>query len=157
MMRWLALLVAIVIPQAVAGVSAWSTFGAVRDWYPSLVRPVIAPPSWVFGPVWTLLYLMMGIASWLVWERRERDPRARLALGLYAAQLLLNGLWSPVFFTLHRLSWAVVVIVALWALIAATLRAFWRVARPAGAMLIPYLLWVTFATALNVEFWRLNR
>jgi tryptophan-rich sensory protein len=156
-MRWLALLVAVIIPQVVAALSAWSTFGAVRDWYPSLVRPVIAPPSWVFGPVWTLLYLMMGIASWLVWERRDRDPRAGLALGLYAAQLVVNGVWSPVFFTLHALGWAVVVIVILWVLIAATLRAFWQVARPAGAMLVPYLLWVTFATALNVEFWRLNR
>ncbi len=156
-MRWLALLVAVLIPQVVAALSAWSTFGAVRDWYPSLVRPVIAPPSWVFGPVWTLLYLMMGIASWLVWERRGRDPRVGIALGLYAVQLLINGLWSPVFFTLHALGWAVVVIVALWVLIAATLRAFWQVSRPAGAMLVPYLLWVTFATALNVEFWRLNR
>jgi len=156
-MRLIALIIAVLIPQVVGGLSALSTFGAVRDWYPTLVRPEIAPPSWVFGPVWTLLYLMMGIASWLVWQRRGVEPRATLALGLYVVQLLLNGGWTPVFFTLHALGWALVVIVVLLGLIAATAWAFWQVSRPAGLLLVPYLLWVCFATALNYEFWRLNR
>ncbi len=156
-MSFVSFVIAVLLPQAVGGLSAVVTVRAVREWYPTLVRPSFAPPSWVFGPVWTLLYLMMGIASWLVWQRRGTDPRVGFAIALYLAQLLLNGLWTPVFFSLHALGWAFAVIVVLLVLIACTMVAFWRVTPVAGAMLAPYLAWVAFATALNFAFWRLNR
>ena len=137
-------------------VAAWfgSRFTA-SEWYASLDRPSWAPPSWLFGPVWTALYLAMGIAAWLVWKDRG-FARARGALLLFLAQLLLNALWSWIFFGLREMGAALVEIVVLWLLIAATIAAFWRHSRPAALLLVPYLAWVTFATALNFALWRMN-
>lgn len=153
----LRLVVALLLPQVVGVGSAFATMGAVRDWYPSLVRPSFAPPSWVFGPVWTALYLMMGVAAFLVWQRGLARPDVRLALGLFVAQLVLNGLWSILFFGMRSPGLAFVEIVALWVLIVLTLWTFWRVSPLAGGLLVPYLAWVTFAAALNFGFWWLNR
>ncbi len=136
-------------------VGALATFGAVRDWYPTLAKPSWTPPSWLFGPVWTTLYLMMAVAAWLVWRRSER-PGAGVALGLFFAQLVLNFAWSPLFFGLHSPILGAVDIVALWALIVLTIAAFARVHRLAATLLVPYLVWVSFATALNLAIWRLN-
>ncbi|MDH4350872.1 MAG: tryptophan-rich sensory protein [Gemmatimonadota bacterium] len=152
--RFLAFLL---IPVAVGAGSGFLTVGAVREWYPSLVRPSFAPPSWVFGPVWTVLYLMMGLAAYLVWRHRAHEDRVRAALALFAGQLVLNGLWSVLFFGVRSPGLALVEIVVLWVAIAATLRAFWQINVPAGALLLPYLGWVSFATALNAGFWFLNR
>ena len=125
------------------------------DWYAGLTKPPWNPPNSVFAPVWSTLFVLMGVAAWLVWRRRWTPP-ARLGLGLFLVQLVLNGLWSYLFFGLHRPGAALVDIAALWLVILATLIAFWRVSRPAGALLLPYLAWVGFAGALNLQLWRLN-
>ena len=125
------------------------------EWYGSLIKPALTPPAWIFGPVWTLLYTMMAMAAWLVW-RRHGLADAIGPLGLFLGQLALNALWSYLFFGLQRPGLAFIDIVALWVAILATLIAFWRFHPPAGLLLLPYLLWVSFAIYLNFQFWRLN-
>lgn len=132
----------------IASISATSFYG-------QLVQPSWAPPSSVFGPVWTILYALMGIAAWLVW--RAGGFRAnRSALTLFLVQLAVNALWSWLFFAWNRGALAFADIVLLWLLIVATMVSFWRVRPLAGALLIPYLLWVSFAAALNFSVWQLN-
>ena len=125
------------------------------SFYTQLVRPEWAPPSSWFGPVWTVLYALMGIAAWLVW-RADGFRDARGALTLFLLQLAPNALWSWLFFGWHRGALAFADILLLWVLIIVTLIAFWRVRALAGALLIPYLLWVSFASALNYAVWQLN-
>jgi tryptophan-rich sensory protein len=125
------------------------------EWYRALDKPPWTPPGWVFGPAWTLLYLSMGVAAWLVWRERGWQ-RAALPLAVYGVQLVLNGLWSWLFFGLRRPDLALADIVALWAAIATTIVTFWGVRPLAGAILLPYLAWVSFATALNASIWRRN-
>ena len=132
------------------------TAGSVRDWYPTLQKPLWNPPSWVFGPVWTILYLMMAIAAWLVWRKREFIG-VNSSLALFAFQLILNVLWSPLFFGLKNPLAGLLDIVPLWAAILATLIAFWKISPVAGVLLVPYWLWVSFATVLNFTIWKLNR
>ena len=123
--------------------------------YSQLTLPEWAPPGWIFGPVWTVLYVAMGFASWLVW-RTAGFRGARGALTLYVAQLVPNALWSWLFFGWNLGAWAFADILLLWVLIVLTSIAFWRVRPAAGFLLIPYLLWVTFASALNYTVWQLN-
>lgn len=125
------------------------------DFYAQLVRPEWAPPASVFGPVWTVLYALMGIAAWLVW-RIDGFRGARTALTLFLVQLAVNALWSWLFFAWHLGALSFVDIVLLWALIVATMIAFWRISPLAGVLLIPYLLWVSFASVLNYYMWQLN-
>ena len=139
---------------------AASAVGAVastqaKSFYSQLVQPPLAPPPWLFGPVWTVLYAMMAIAAWLVW-RSEGFRANRIALSLFLGQLALNVLWSWFFFAWHRGALAFADIVLLWVLIVATLISFWRVRPLAGILLIPYLLWVSFASVLNYSVWQLN-
>lgn len=124
------------------------------EWYAALAKPRWTPPSWVFGPVWTLLYVLMGVAAWLVWDRHRNA--ARVALNLFVLQLIVNAAWSWLFFGLRSPALAFAGIVLLWALILATVIAFRRLRPPAAALLLPYLAWVTFAAALNFAIWRLN-
>ena len=126
-------------------------------WYRTLQKPPWTPPAWVFGPVWTALYLSMGVAAWLVWRRGWGRPPVRLALAVFGAQLLVNLLWSVVFFGLRRPGWAVADIAVLWVLLVATVVLFSRVRPAAGLVLLPYLAWVTFAAALNGAVAWLNR
>lgn len=154
-------------PKQVLGLLAWlatsfvaSGIGAIASiraasFYGQLIQPSWAPPASVFGPVWTILYALMGIAAWLVW-RAARFRANRSTLTLFLVQLAVNALWSWLFFAWHRGPLAFVDIVLLWLLIVATLVSFWRVRPLAGALLIPYLLWVSFATALNFYVWQLN-
>ena len=123
--------------------------------YTQLVRPEWAPPSSIFGPVWTVLYVLMGIAAWLVWRAAD-FRKVQRPITLFLVQLALNALWSWLFFGWHQGAWAFADILLLWALIVATLIAFWRLSRLAGALLLPYLLWVSFASALNYSVWQLN-
>jgi len=123
--------------------------------YTQLLRPDWAPPPTIFGPVWTVLYVLMGIAAWLVW-RVGGFRAAKSALTLFLVQLALNALWSWLFFGWHHGALAFVDILLLWALIVATLISFWRINPLAGALLVPYLLWVSFASALNYSVWQLN-
>jgi benzodiazapine receptor len=136
--------------------AAW--FGAhfpPGEWYLGLLKPSLTPPGWVFGTVWTLLYTMMGLAAWLVWKRKGYAAASR-SLWLFLLQLGLNALWSYLFFGLKNPGLALLDIVALWLAILATLIAFFRHYRLAGKLLLPYLLWVSFAIYLNLQFWRLN-
>jgi len=123
--------------------------------YGQIARPDWAPPGWVFAPVWTALYVLMGIAAWLIWSARGWRA-ARGALWLYLIQLSLNALWTWLFFAWHLGAWAFGEILILWVLIVLTLAAFWRARPLAGALLIPYLLWVTFASALTYAAWMRN-
>jgi len=124
-------------------------------WYVSLAKPAWTPPDAVFAPVWTALYALMAVAAWLVW-RRAGLKGAGVALALFVLQLVLNALWSYLFFGLHRADIAFFDIVALWFTILAVLVLFWREDRRAGALMTPYLVWVGFASCLNFALWRLN-
>ncbi|MDQ2778959.1 MAG: tryptophan-rich sensory protein [Pseudomonadota bacterium] len=136
------------------GVGAVASINAV-DFYGSLTQPPWAPPAWLFGPVWTLLYLIMAVAAWLVW-RRHGLRGARTALVLYGLQLVANALWTWLFFAWHRGAWSMIEVAVLWILIVATIAAFWRLQRVAAVLLLPYLAWVSFASALTWAMWRLN-
>ena len=125
------------------------------DFYAQLVRPDWAPPAEVFGPVWTLLYALMAIGAWLVW-RIGGFAHARTALGLFLVQLVINALWSWLFFAWQMGAAALVDIALMWVLVVATIAAFWRHSRLAAALLLPYLAWISFAAALNLRLWQLN-
>lgn len=145
---WLLLAFAAEAIGAIASIDA-------RAFYGSLQQPSWAPPPWLFGPVWTVLYALMGIASWLVWRERG-SPARRMALRLYLAQLAVNTLWSWLFFAWHLGAIAFLDILLLLALVIATILLFLRVRRLAGALLLPYLCWAAFATVLCGSIWRLN-
>ena len=145
---WIALVAVVAAVGAIASREAGTFYGA-------LSRPAWAPPAGVFGPVWTALYILMAVAAWRVW-RIAGFAAARLELSLFIAQLVLNGAWSWLFFSMHRGLWAFVDILVLWACIAATAVLFWRRDRAAGLMLLPYLAWVSFAAFLNFSVWQRN-
>jgi tryptophan-rich sensory protein len=140
---------------AAAAIGGRFTAMSVGDWYPTLAKPPLAPPAWVFGPVWTTLYTLMAIAAWLVWRRGGWRSQSG-PLALFLVQLALNVAWSGLFFGLRSPGLAFGEIVLLWLAIAATASQFWRQSRAAALLLVPYLLWVTFAGYLNFGYWRLN-
>jgi len=129
---------------------------APGEWYLQLRKPSWTPPGYLFGPVWTFLYILMGVAAWLVWKR-VGFADARLALSLFIAQLVLNCLWSWIIFGMHRPGAAFGEIVLLWGMILGTLITFWQKDVVAGVLLVPYLAWVSFAAILNFSIWQLNR
>ncbi|HEX6940938.1 MAG TPA: TspO/MBR family protein [Longimicrobiales bacterium] len=152
---WIVLALFILVCLGVGALGSVFTASSMEVWYPTLRKPSWTPPPAVFGPVWTTLYTLMAIAAWLVWRRRGiADTTAPLSL--FAAQLAFNLAWSAIFFGLRAPGVAFVEIVLLWALVLATLVAFWRVRPLAGALLLPYLLWTTYAIALNFAIWRMN-
>jgi tryptophan-rich sensory protein len=152
--------------ELILGAIGWLalTFGAAwlgsrflpDDWYKNLKKPGWNPPNKIFGPVWSVLYLFMAVAAWLVW-RSYGFSMAAFPLVLFVVQLLLNTAWTWTFFGLHRPSIALVDIVVLWMFILATLTLFWQFVPLAGILLLPYLAWVTFASYLNLTIWRMNR
>lgn len=164
-------------PLVAGGVGAIATNSSVKTWYPTLAKPSWTPPSGVFGPVWTTLYIMMGIAEYLVRredpyadaktraahahlsgrERIEKREAINSAVTLYRVQLVLNLLWSVLFFARRSPFWALIEIVALWIVAVATAVTFWRVSKVAALLLVPYILWTTFAVALNAAIWAKNR
>lgn len=135
---------------------AFGMLGGPGEWYASLNKPSWNPPGWVFGPVWTALYLMMAVAAWRVWRKGGWAEQAR-PLRLYLIQLALNAAWTPTFFAMQNPGLALVVIVALWVAIGMTLKSFARVDGLAAGLLVPYWLWVSFASVLNATLWWLNR
>jgi tryptophan-rich sensory protein len=154
----MALVIALAVPFVVAAIGGIATGSSVSTWYVTLKKPVWNPPAWVFGPVWTLLYLMMGIASWLVWQKRaQNEAQVRRALDWYGLQLGLNLAWSVIFFGLRQVGLALIEIVALWSALLITIVKFGRIRRDAAGLLLPYLLWTTFAAALNAALWWLNQ
>ncbi|WP_433387192.1 TspO/MBR family protein [Micromonospora sp. KLBMP9576] len=149
--QWWALLgfgVAVAVAAAIGGLGVQGTTAE----YASLEQPAWAPPSWLFGPVWSLLYAMIAVAGWLAWRRVGFGP----ALGAWLAQLVLNAIWTPLFFGAGRYGLAFVEILAMWVAIGVTVALFSRVSRPATLLMLPYWAWVTFAAALNFAIWRLN-
>ena len=150
-------IIAVSVPLAVGGLSGIATASGVETWYPTLTKPSFNPPAWVFGPTWTVLYIMMGVAAFLIWREGFGARGVKPALTVFAVQLVLNGLWSILFFGLQAPGWALVDIIALWCAITASAMLFWRVAPAAGMLLLPYLAWVSFATLLNASLWWLNR
>jgi tryptophan-rich sensory protein len=148
---WLILPLFLLLSFAAAASGALFPPGA---WYAGLERPSFAPPNWLFGPVWTTLYVLIAVSGWLVW--REVGWRSR-EMALWGAQMLLNALWTPLFFGLNWLGVALIEMALLWLAILMCVLLFWRVRALAGALLVPYLAWVGFAWVLNAGFWWLNR
>ena len=151
------LIVAVVAPLAVGGLSGMATARGVETWYPTLAKPAFNPPAWVFGPTWTVLYIMMGVAAFLVWRQGVGTPGVKQALIVFAVHLALNGLWSILFFGMQAPGWAFAEIIVLWLAVLASAWLFWRVAPAAGWLMLPYLAWVSFAAVLNGSIWVLNR
>ena len=147
------LLVCIVVCLGAAGIGSLLTTPSLRPWYEGLSKPRWNPPNWLFGPVWTILYLAMAIAAWLVWRKAGLTAAP---MQLFLTQLVLNVAWSALFFRLRSPGLAFAEIVVLWFAILATTIEFWRAVPAAGWLLLPYLIWVGYATALNFSIWRLN-
>jgi tryptophan-rich sensory protein len=140
-----------------AAIAAYVTITGSGSWYEDLQKPEWNPPSWLFGPVWTLLYILMGIAFYLVWKGKGSSPQKRLAMTLWGVQLLLNFCWSIIFFKLQETGWATVEIALLWLALLATIFAFAPLSRLAAWLLVPYISWVSFAAYLCYTIWQLNR
>jgi translocator protein len=153
---WLALGISIATCFAAAGIGSLFTDPEMGGWYARLSKPSWTPPNWLFGPVWSTLYLMMAVAAWLVWRERGLAGAAVLPLALFAAQLVFNALWSILFFGMHRIGFALADIMLLWGAILATILAFWRISPGASLLMLPYLIWVTYASALNYSIWKMN-
>jgi tryptophan-rich sensory protein len=165
---WLSYVAAAIPPFLAAFVGGAATGTTLDDWYNEVRKPRWNPPNWLFAPVWTTLFAFMGIASWRVWQKGrearevgasdwQTSPESTQALKIYGIHLIFNTLWSVFFFGLRRIDLALVEIVGFWAMVTATLTHFYRIDRVAGLLMVPYLMWVSFAGLLNLRLWQLNR
>lgn len=152
----IAAIISIIIAQLAGIIGSLFTTPSIPTWYAGLAKSSLNPPSWVFGPVWTLLFALMGIAAFIIWRQGRQRREVKVALGIYVGQLVLNTAWSIIFFGLHAPAIAFVEIIILWLAILATIIAFGRISRTAAWLLVPYILWVSFATYLNYSIWILN-
>ena len=150
------LIVSIIACQCAGLIGSIFTTAAIPTWYAALQKPVFTPPNWLFAPAWITLYLLMGIAAFLVWRKGLGEEGVKCALIVFLVQLVLNALWSVVFFGLQSPLYGMVVILALWVAILLTILRFFKLSTAAGALLLPYLLWVSFASALNISICVLN-
>lgn len=150
------LLISIAVCEGAGLAGGIVTADAIPTWYVTLQKPSFTPPNWLFAPAWTTLYLLMAIAAFAVWRKGAGNQRAAIALSYFLAQLVLNMLWSFVFFGLKSPFAGVAVIVGLWAAILVTILKFFPVSKISGILMLPYVLWVTFAAALNISIWILN-
>lgn len=150
------LIIAICISELAGIVGSVFTAPAIDGWYAELAKPAFNPPAWVFGPVWITLFALMGIAAFLIWMKGLDRRDVRIAIGIFIGQLLLNTMWSFIFFGLQNPGAALVEIGLLWLAILATMVAFARISKPVAWLLLPYLLWVSFASYLNYAIWSLN-
>ena len=153
----LQLAISIVVCLCAGLLGSFFTAGSIPTWYAGLQKPSFNPPNWLFAPVWTTLYILMGIAAYLVWRKGWSAPAVKPALLIFAVQLALNVAWSVIFFNFHSPFYAFLEIILLWAAIVLTIIVFFLVSSPAAWLLVPYLLWVSFASVLNFMIWRLNR
>lgn len=151
------LVICVVTCLAAGAIGSIFTRQAILTWYAALEKPAFTPPNWLFAPVWTLLYILMGVAAFLVWRKGWENRQVRIALIIFLIQLVLNVLWSVVFFGLESPLYGLIVIVVLWVGILFATLSFYRISRIAGVLMLPYLLWVTFAAVLNESIWLLNR
>ena len=152
----LKVIASIILCQLAGLIGSLATLPSIPIWYESLKKPFFNPPNWLFGPVWTGLYTLMGISLFLVWRRREGKQQAKIALTFFFVQLILNTLWSFAFFGLQSPPLGLVDIVLLWIAIFLTIQKFYAISRTAAFLLLPYILWVSFAVVLNVSLWILN-
>lgn len=149
-------IIAIIVSELAGVIGSIFTVPSIGRWYAALARPELAPPNWVFGPVWTTLFALMGISSFLIWKKGLDRRDVKIALGIFLGQLVLNTLWSIIFFGLRSPGGALVEIAFLWLAILATIIVFAKISRPAAWLLMPYILWVSFAAYLNYSIWILN-
>jgi len=154
MVKWKELILAIVICQLAGIIGSLFTFSAISTWYATLVKPSFSPPNWVFGPVWTLLYTLMGISVYLIYISKSKEKFD--AMKIFGFQLFLNAIWSIVFFGMKSPLYALAIIALLWLSIIFTTIKFYKINKTASFLLIPYLLWVSFASILNYYIWVLN-
>jgi len=152
----LKLILSIIICQAAGLIGTIFTMDSIPTWYAALNKPTFNPPNWLFGPVWTVLYLMMGISLFIVWKEELKNKIVKSAFIIFMIQLFLNTIWSVVFFGMQSISGGLIIIVLLWLMILFTIIKFMKISRVAGILLIPYLLWVSFATFLNYSIFQLN-
>lgn len=152
----LRLAASVIIALSAGAIGSIFTSASLFTWYAGIAKPSFNPPDWVFGPVWTLLFVLMAISLFLVWKKGTHKKAVRIALFIYAVQLLLNILWSALFFGLQNPFFAFLEIIVLWAAILLTIVFFHRISRPAAWLLVPYLLWVSFAAVLNITIYLLN-
>lgn len=157
MQKILKIVLLVVLCVTVGYLSGIVTRESILTWYVTLNKPSFNPPNWVFAPVWTSLYIMMGVAAGLVWTKGSEEQTTKKALGFFAVQLGLNALWTYLFFGLHNPLLALIEIILLWLMIFETYNLFKKIYKTAGLLMLPYLVWVSFATILNVSIWWLNR
>ena len=157
MPSFLKFLISIAMPFMAGVIGSRFTIQEIFVWYRGLNKPFFTPPSWVFGPAWTLLYALMGVAFYLIWTCAAPGEIRHAAMALFLVQLMVNVLWSLFFFRMHNLLLALVDVGALWALVLVLTVVFWRIDHIAGTLLVPYVLWVSFAMVLNYAVWRMNR
>ncbi len=151
------LVISILIPLLVGGVAGFFTSKGVNTWYLTLNKPSFNPPNWLFGPVWTTLYILMGVGLYLVWRKPENVAGRNLAIAIFFIHLALNFFWSFIFFAWQKPNFAFVEIILLWLSIVATFFFFYKIDRTAALIQIPYLCWVSFASVLNFAIWQLNK
>ena len=157
MQKILKIVLVVVLCVTVGYLSGLVTRESILTWYVTLNKPSFNPPNWVFAPVWTLLYIMMGVAAGMIWTSNSEEQTTKKALGFFAIQLGLNALWSYLFFGLHNPLLALIEIILLWLMIFETYNMFKKINKTSGLLLFPYLAWVSFATILNASIWWLNR
>jgi tryptophan-rich sensory protein len=151
-------LISIIVPVGIGAVSGLFTSSNVKTWFVTVAKPSFNPPSWIFAPVWTTLYFMMGFALFLIWKNETVQKSVKQkAILLFAIQMILNFLWSFIFFQQHEIGWALVDIILLWIFILLTIFSFAPISKTAAWLLVPYISWVSFATILNFAIWQLNR
>ena len=149
------LIICLAIPQIAGGIGALATTPNIDSWYASIIKPSFNPPNWIFGPVWTFLFLLMGIALYFVWTSKQNKART-IGLRVFGIQLILNIVWSYLFFAMHRPDLAFLEIIILLLAIIANMIAFYSIKKTSAYLLAPYLAWVIFASALNFAIWQLN-
>jgi len=157
MKKFLGIIGFVIVCELAGLMGSLFTTPSIPGWYAGLTKPAFNPPNWLFAPVWTVLYALMGLAAWLVYDKGVRRADVKRALFVFVAQLILNVGWSITFFGAHQILGAFVIIVALWILILGTILRFLKISKAAAFLLVPYLLWVGFATVLNVSLYVLNR
>lgn len=150
------LIISILIPLITGSIAGFFTTKGVDGWYAAAIKPSFNPPNWIFAPVWTALYILMGIALYLIWKSNAEKNIKQTALILFAVQLLLNFFWSFIFFSLQQTGWAFVEIVVMWLSILFTILWFGKISSAAAWLLVPYISWVSFASLLNFYIWKLN-
>jgi len=157
MVKLLKLISSIVLCTLAGALGTVFTISSIPTWYSYLNKPFFSPPNWIFAPVWTTLYILMGISFYLIWIKGFKTRKVRDAVNVFGVQLILNAIWSPVFFGYKNIVLALAIIIIMWIYIVKTIRAFLKVDKTAAYLLYPYLAWVSFATILNLSIWVLNK